>query len=347
MGFKIFTSNRVAETTAEQEDSRDFETYLVKEEPWPPFSNQRRIALPLISTNRVTLYHPGENTTVKLICKTGDVVKAGEVVAELENSQEKHKLREAEKRYALLQATHDHASAIYAVTGSNAQVLDALRERLIQAETELIQARQKYAERSLVAPIEGVIDYHITDGATPKPQQPLLTIHSVRTLGVEIPENYFSRQQLDQLPEKNIAVYLPDADNKVASACFTLSPTGKLILHVPNPDGVYRIGATAEVPVEALPRTREIVAPLQALRKIDDTYYAWVKLTSTTESHKGDRQSIFIRRPIRIKSQQDNLVAVESGLAAYEEILNDPPHAGDPEFGKEVLTFRQVASEAE
>ncbi|MCS7062530.1 MAG: hypothetical protein NZM04_00530, partial [Methylacidiphilales bacterium] len=272
MGFKIFTSAQQTEPSAQPEDAQSFETYLVKEEPWPPFSNQRRIALPLISTNRVTLYHPRENTNVKLLHQPGDTVKAGETVAELENQQEKHKLREAEKRYALLQATHDHASAIYAVTGSNAQVLDALRERLIQAETELIQARQKYAERALIAPIDGIIDYHISDGATPQPQQPLLTIHAVRTLGVEIPEDYFSREQLDQRPEKNIAVHLPDYDNKISPASFTLSPTGKLILHIPNPDGHYRIGATAEIPVEALPRTREIVAPLHALRKIDDIY---------------------------------------------------------------------------
>ncbi len=340
MVFKINTPQEKPETP-DIKPKNEAMLYVVRENAWPPTSTKAPIRQPLMALNRVTLSSTRQAQKARIQFSQGQHVAVGDIVVQLDADNEREKLREAEKRFALIQATHDRASALYAVTGSNEETLKALQDRLIEAESMLIQARLALSEREIVAPISGIIDYHIGQEESVLPQQPLATIHSVEKLCVEIGKELFSLEQLHRLKEKTIPVTIIHTDNELYNAPFTLNTNGNLILHIANPNRAYPIGLTVQIDQEALPRTQAITVPLKAIRQLNQKNYVWVKLRTlkTTEA-------IFIRREVKIAAIANDYAAIASGLESLEEILLNPPEENAEEALQETLSL-PIATQGE
>lgn len=344
IGYMVFKINAPEKRPPKIHKSRipTAELYVVKETAWPPTTTKVPIQLPLIALNRVTLTSTRNATQPLIKFSQGSLVAAGDVVLQLDADKEREMLREAEKRFALIQATHDRASALYAVTGSNGEVLKGLQDRLIEAEKALEQARLALFDREIVAPISGVIDYHVEQGKPVPALQPLATIHSIDRLCIEVKKDLFSIEQLQMHKEPTFPVRLAAAPNGIYHAPFTLNTNGNLILHISNHEGRYSIGAIAEIDQEALPRTRALTVPLEAIRKINEENYVWVKLRAVEKPHP---EMLFIRRGIRIMAIENGYAAVVSGLQTLEEILNNPPKEGSEELLREILSMPMNAEE--
>jgi multidrug efflux pump subunit AcrA (membrane-fusion protein) len=335
IGYMVFKINAPQDKpkTTDNKSAPQAALYLTKETAWPPTSTKSSIRLPLVALNRVTLSSDRQAQKVQILFSHGQQVSAGDIVMRLDGDEEREKLREAEKRFALIQATHDRASALYAVTGSNEQTLKALQDRLIEAEKILTQCRLALSERQIVAPISGIIDYHVSEEGGILPQQPLATIYSTEKLSVEISSEFFSREQLLKQKEKTIPIKILQPVPQIYNAPYTLNTNGNLILHITNHDGTYPIGATVEIAPEALPRTRAIAIPIDAIRSINDKFYVWVKLRSLSPS-----EALFIRREIKIASTAKGYASLIAGLEPLEEILLNPPDINTEEVFHDTLT---------
>jgi RND family efflux transporter MFP subunit len=333
MLFKIHAPHDIPPTPSEV-PSNPAILHVASEITWPPTSTKSPLKLPLESLNRVTLSSTREAKKVKIFFSQGQHVSAGDIVMRLDGDEEREKLREAEKRFALIQATHDRASALYAVTGSNESALKALQDRLIEAEKILIQSRLAYSEREIVAPISGIIDYHLSEEGNISPQQPLATIHSTDKLSVEINSEFFSQEQLIKQKEKTIPIKIIQPVSQIYNAPFTLNTNGNIILHITNPDGTYPIGTPVEIALEALPRTRAIAIPTEAIRNLNNKLFVWVKLRTLSPS-----QALFIRREVKITSIAKGYASIAAGLEPLEEILLNPPQENSEDVHRDTISL--------
>jgi len=205
----------------------------------------------------------------------GTPVKAGTVLAELKQSDFKNALDTARAKAELAGKTLERFRKLRVEDAISQQELDVVEADWRTAQAALDQAEQNLRDSQLVANKNGVIlARYINSGVTVSPGQSVLRFADTSLMSVELglPDQLIGKVA----PGQEIAVEvsglegMPPFKGRVSEVGVAASGEGRLfrvVIKVPNPDGLLRSGMTARIHVNdaAGVKPGTVVVPLSAL----------------------------------------------------------------------------------
>lgn len=281
-----------------------------------------------------------------LSVKAGDRVKAGQVLAVIDDRATQAGVAQAQAGVAQAQANLANAKAAYERTkelraqGFIAQAaLDSALAQYRAAEAGAAAARAGQTQASvaqgftrLTAPWDGwVLATHAEAGTLAMPGAPILTVYAPQPMRavVHVPAS----QQPLALAAQKIEVQLPGTDRWVSPAAKTTVPAADPVsqtvewrLNLSDADGASQVpgrqvkvrfvGSTAQAAPQRL------VVPATALLRRGELTGVYV-VTARGESARG-----FALRAVRTGATHGDGVEVLAGLKAGDQVALDPVRAG-------------------
>lgn len=281
-----------------------------------------------------------------LSVKAGDRVKAGQVLAVIDDRATQAGVAQAQAGVAQAQASLANARAAYERTkelraqGFIAQAaLDSALAQYRAAEAGAAAARAGQTQASvaqgftrLTAPYDGwVLATHAEAGALAMPGAPILTVYAPQPIRavVHVPAS----QQPLSLAASQVEVQLPGTDKWVSPAAKTTVPAADPVsqtvewrLNLSDADGAGQVpGRQVKVrfvgsAAQAAPQ--RLVVPATALLRRGELTGVYVVTT------KGDAAKGFALRAVRTGATHGDGVEVLAGLKAGDQVALDPVRAG-------------------
>jgi RND family efflux transporter MFP subunit len=260
----------------------------------------------------------------------GTRVKAGTVLASLKQSDFTNALSSAQADAELTTKVRDRFRRLRNSDAISQQEMDVTEAKWLTAQALLAQAKQNTNDSQLRASIDGVVlARYVNSGVTVGAGQRVLRFADTRTMSVElgVPDRlvkYFS-------PGKEFAVEIsalegrppfPGHVSEVGVAANQESRLFRIVIKVPNPEGVIRSGMTATVRVGDLARfdPGAVRVPLSALVTFSPA--------AQGDGNAPSRMAVFVvnggkavRRPVQTGDILNSSIIVNDGLKAGEEVV--------------------------
>lgn len=281
-----------------------------------------------------------------LSVKAGDRVKAGQVLAVIDDRATQAGVAQAQAGVAQAQASLANAKAAYERTkelraqGFIAQAaLDSALAQYRAAEAGAAAARAGQTQASvaqgftrLTAPYDGwVLATHAEAGALAMPGAPILTVYAPQPIRavVHVPAS----QQPLALAASQVEVQLPGTDKWVSPAAKTTVPAADPVsqtvewrLNLSDADGAGQVpGRQVKVRFvgsAAQAASQRLVVPATALLRRGELTGVYVVTA------KGDAAKGFALRAVRTGATHGEGVEVLAGLKAGDQVALDPVRAG-------------------
>lgn len=297
----------------------------------------------LADDRRAIVSTRASGTVQQVVKNMGDMVAAGETLALLESPQ----IAEVAAEYLAALQAEKLAKTVFARE-------EKLWTEKVTAEQDYLQARHAHQEAkirlnlalqklraagqspedaarggvyALTSPIAGkVIRRDLTLGATIDNGYQAFEVADTGILWVEaaIPS-----AQLAEISEQQ-AVTVTDAARTASGTIVFISPaidaatrTGKAVIALPNPDGVWRAGGFANVLLPSGAGTSDLSVPSAALQKIEGKTVVFV------QTDEG-----FEVREVETGADNGDQVVVTQGLAVGENVATDNAFILKAELGK-------------
>jgi RND family efflux transporter MFP subunit len=205
----------------------------------------------------------------------GTPVKAGTVLAELKQADFTNALSSARAHADLVSKTVERFRKLRATDAISQQELDITEADWRTAQSQLDQAEQNLRDSRLAAPKDGVVLMrYVNSRVTVAPGGRVLRFADTSLMSVELglPDRLIGRLT----PGKEVPVEisglegLPPFRGRVSEVGVAASTEGRLfrvVIKVPNPDGLLRSGMTARIHVGDTPGEKPgtVCVPLSAL----------------------------------------------------------------------------------
>ena len=205
----------------------------------------------------------------------GTPVKASKVLAELKQADFTNALTSARARRELAVKTLERFRTLRRTDAVSQQELDVTEADRQTKQAELDQAEQNLRDSKLVAAKDGVVlARYVNSGVTVLPGQRVLRFADTSLMSVELglPDRLIARLT----PGKEVPVEvsglegLPPFRGRVSEVGVAASTEGRLfrvVIKVPNPEGLLRSGMTARIHVGDTPgeKSGTVYVPLSAL----------------------------------------------------------------------------------
>ncbi len=260
----------------------------------------------------------------------GTRVKAGTVLASLKQSDFTNALSSAQADAELTTKVRDRFRKLRTTDAISQQEMDVTEAKWLTSQALLAQAKQNTNDSQLRASMDGVVlARYVNSSVTVGAGQRVLRFADTSTMSVElgVPDRlvkYFS-------PGKEFAVEVsalegrPPFPGHVSEVGVAASQEGRLfriIIKVPNPEGVIRSGMTATVRVGDLARfdPGAVRVPLSALVTFSPAAQGAGNATSRLAVFvvKGGKA---LRRPIQTGDILNSSIIVSDGLTAGEAVV--------------------------
>ncbi|HTL57097.1 MAG TPA: efflux RND transporter periplasmic adaptor subunit [Candidatus Limnocylindrales bacterium] len=257
----------------------------------------------------------------------GTPVKAGTVLAELKQADFTNALNSARARADLASKTLERFRRLRATDAISQQELDSTEADWRTAQSQLDQAEQNLRDSRLLVPKDGVVLMrYVNSRVTVAPGQRVLRFADTSLMSVELglPDRLIARLT----PGKEVPVEvsglegLPPFHGRVSEVGVAASTEGRLfrvVIKVPNPDGLLRSGMTARIHVGDTPgqKTDTVCVPLSAL----------VTLVPSGRS-AGSRLGVFVAqdgkavtRAVKTGDILNSSILITDGLRAGEQVV--------------------------
>ena len=260
----------------------------------------------------------------------GTPVKAGTVLAELKQSDFTNALISARAKAELSSKTLERFRKLRATDAISQQELDVTESDWRTAQAQLDQAEQNLRDSRLVVAKHGVVLMrYVNSGVTVSAGQKVLRFADTSLMSVELglPDRLIGRLT----PGKEIAVEvsglegMPPFRGRVSEVGVAASTEGRLfrvVIKVPNPDGLLRSGMTARIHVGDLSSAKPgtVCIPLSAL----------VTLPPDGRSAAGGQSQLgvfvvkdgkAVTRPVKTGDILNSSILITEGLKAGEQVV--------------------------
>jgi RND family efflux transporter MFP subunit len=260
----------------------------------------------------------------------GTPVKAGTVLAELKQSDFQNALDTAHAKAELADKTLERFRKLRTTDAISQQELDVVEAEWRTAQAALDQAEQNLKDSRLVAGTDGVIlARYINRAVTVPPGKPVLRFADTSLMSVELglPDRLIGKLTPGQEIDVEISALegLKPFRGRVSEVGVAASAEGRLfrvVIKVPNPDGLLRSGMTARIRVGDVGgvKASTVVIPLSAL----------VTLVSDGSSQlKAQTQlGVFVvqdgkavKRAVKTGDILKSSILVTEGLQAGEQVV--------------------------
>jgi RND family efflux transporter MFP subunit len=261
----------------------------------------------------------------------GTPVKAGTLLAELKQADFTNALSSARAKAELAGKTVERFRKLRETDAISQQELDVTEADWRTAQAQLDQAQQNLRDSRLVAAKDGVVlARYVNSGVTVASGQRVLRFADTSLMSVELglPDRLIGRL----VPGKEIDVEvsalegLPPFKGRVSEVGVAASSEGRLfrvVIKVPNPDGLLRSGMTARIHVgdTAVAKPGTVCIPLSALVTLPPEGQSQ---TSSGEAQLG----VFVvqdgkatRRAVKTGDILNSSILITEGLRAGEQVV--------------------------
>jgi RND family efflux transporter MFP subunit len=265
----------------------------------------------------------------------GTSVLAGTVLAELKQADFTNALVSARASADLAQKVHDRFSKLRLKDAISQQELDVTEANWRSAEAQLAQAEQNLRESRIVAPSDGaVLMRYVNSQTTAAPGQRMLRIARAGLMSVELglPDRLIHCVSVGDSVDVEVTALegRPAFKGRVTEVGIAASPEGRLyrvVIKVPNPDGLLRSGMTARIQIAEKPvlQTPGVVVPLSALITVAPNT---ADSASQGRTNTSSELAVFVvqngkalRRVVKTGDILNSSIVISDGLKVGERVV--------------------------
>lgn len=268
---------------------------------------------------------PGKVT--KIAFESGSVVKAGDLLIQLDTSTEEAQLRAAEATAALAQANLQRAHDLRTSNTNSPAELDAADAQAKQASAQADNLRAVIAKKTVKAPFTGRLGLRSVNlGQIVKEGDPIAALQTLDPIYVNFS---VPQQQLAQMGSGMTVRLTTDAspgkpiEGKITAINAEVDPATRNIrvqATIPNTDERLRSGMFANVEV-ILPQKNEVLA----IPATSVLYAPYGDSVFTIEEQKdektGETHQILRQQFVRLGATRGDFVAIVDGLKAGQKVV--------------------------
>lgn len=291
---------------------------------------------------------PRVSGTVRSIAKTlGDVVKKGDVLAELDSAdvaEMQGEVQAARERRTLAKTEYDRKKELYDQQITSQKEFLQAKQAYAQAKVELRSAQRALAARAggtashggyaLVAPLAGtIVDWHIGVGEVLEEDARAFTIADLSSVWVNVTvyAKDVPKLALGQRAEVRAEGIAEPIEGRISFVSptvneLTRSATARIVLDEPGP--AWRPGLFVTAEVEVAEDKAEVVVPEAALQRLEGKHVVFAREGKALEArpvvlgrhgHHGDRRVVEITQGLAagttIVTKNSFLIKAELGKA--------------------------------
>ena len=274
----------------------------------------------------------------EVLAEEGDEVKAGDVLARIEEDDYRIALQRAEAQYNLAKANFERDKAVFSKGVIPVAELQSKETHLLTAKADLDNARLQLSRCTIIAPIDGVVrrlDAKVglfLSVADPVGQ--LLQIDKVKAV-VGIPESDIAAVR----PIDEIDVSLQALDNQVVTGIkHFLSPSPdstarlyKMELKLDNTSRAILPGMFVRADVVKRSVSNAIAIPFYSVISRNDEQFVFV-----------EENGVARKREVKLGIMENWMVEVTSGLTAMDRLVIEGHR--DMEPGREIKVVKVLTS---
>jgi membrane fusion protein (multidrug efflux system) len=266
----------------------------------------------------VTLVSEIDATVVDLPFEEGSVIKVGELIAKLDDSQLAAEVARTEALRAQSQTTYDRVKAIVDQKAGAPQDLDDAAAALKVADANLALAKARFAKTRIVAPFGGMIGARrVSVGTFLRTGQPIAELANLDDIRVSFsaPEGFLAR--LSRGAEVTVSTPVHpghQVKGKVIAIEPVLDPAtrnGQVVARLSNPGQKFLPGMSANISAVLSERLSAITVPNEAVFANGNQSFVFVV--------KPD--SSVARVAITLGSQLAEVVEVVQGLEPGTQVV--------------------------
>jgi len=299
-------------------------TAEVQQVEWKP---QLRAVGSLIAVQGVMLSTEVPGTVRQLNFESGETVEQGQVLVRLDTSVERAELASAVASARLAEVDLERRKNLPPEGAVSAADLDAAAARATQAAAEVQNVKAVIAKKTIRAPFSGRLGIRQIDlGEVLQPGAPIVSLQSFDPIYVEfsLPQKTLSRVSVgnpvsvttDAFPQRTWegAVEAIAAEVDRGTRNYTIRAL------IENPEGDLRPGMFVDVRALQPESLELLVIPASAV--LFAPYGDSVYVTKEKKSDSGETQQVVEQVFVRLGERRGDLVAVQSGLSAGDEVVS-------------------------
>ena len=287
-----------------------------------PFADRHEAVGTAVANEQVVLAAPVTERIVRLNFDDGSFVRAGQVIAVLQQGEQNAQLAEAQARAREAQQQLGRISTLARRGFATRSSLDAQVAASQAARAQAAQVQAQIGDRVVTAPFSGWVSLrNISAGAIATQGTPIATISDVSTIKLDFP-----------IPETLLAVMRPGLPISATSAAYPAQPFNGRVhtvdpvvdpntravtvrARLPNPDRRLRPGMLLTVTIETAPRMSLSVPELAVVGEGDSRYVF-------TIDERGRAQRVPVRTGTRAVGRIEILEGLRPGQRVITEGVN-------------------------
>lgn len=258
----------------------------------------------------------------KVLVRTGDEVKAGQLLATVDMEPLQKQLQEVEAAWQLAKDVHDRQKRLWdQQIGSEIQYLQA-KNNLERLDKSMESLRSQIRKGSIMAPISGVIEeLHYEQGDVAPPGMPIMQLINTRDLKIvaEVPERFVGTVREGDKVRIRIPVLNTEQEARILTVGRMIHPsnrTFRLETTLDNRKGIFKPNLLALVDIEDYKEPNALVVPVDIVQQeVGGKHFVYVK---GDEAPNG-----FLARKVYVGlgESHDNAIVIREGLKAGDEII--------------------------
>lgn len=294
--------------------------------------------LPAIGTLRanqgVTLTAEVSGTVRDLLFTSGQKVRAGQPIVQMDNDVETATLHTAEADQGLAQVEFERGRSLVGRQAISKSEYDRLAAQLARSSATVAQLKALLAKKRILAPFDGTIGIRQVDvGDYLSPGNPIATLQDLSTLLVDffLPEQDFPLLRTGQRITVRVAAYpqqqfegrieaiSPRVDNQTRNLQVRAS--------LANPEGKLLPGMFANLEVELPEKPQRVVVPETAVAFTLYGNSVYVVVPKKDEAGKpvndakGQPELTVERRFVKVGERREGFAVILEGLKAGEQVV--------------------------
>jgi len=272
----------------------------------------------------VILYPEIQGILKRMKAKMGQYVKAGEVIAIIDDGGIQQQLSQAKAQQKLAKITFERQQRLWdQKIGSEIEFLraeteyQALKESVAQLEKTLAKAR-------VTAPYSGVIDEVVADeGQLMIPgQTPILRIVNLNQMYIhaDVPETYLMNVKPEKKVIVDISVLGKKVETKVKKVGNYINPNNRTFLievEVPNKDGEIKPNLTAKLEINDYTNEQAILIPQAIINEDSEGNQYIYKIVDKNGAMTAQKTTI----ETGLKSEER--IEITKGITAGEMLIEE------------------------
>lgn len=261
---------------------------------------------------------PGLVRTIHV--QTGDRVKKGQLLAELDASVIKRSIEEVKGGLELARTVYERRARLWEKNiGSEIEYLQAKNSKE-SLDKKLQTLQEQYQMTLITAPISGAIDeVMIKEGEMAAGGYGAFRIVQLSRLKItaSLSENYITHIQQNDIAQVSIPVAGNDFEQKLHAVSQVIDPnnrTFKIEIRVPREIENLKPNMLALVTINDYTNPQALVVPRNVIQKTGENNFLFV-----AESEKGKMKAR--KRVVKVGEEHNSLIEITDGLNPGEQVI--------------------------